>query len=394
MIDHYRNTSKDILMNPLTIKPVENLDDRKAFLSFPWTVYKDDPYWVPPIFSERLHYTDPEKNPFFEHAEVQFYLALRGDEVVGTIGVFTNHRYNEYNKENIAFFGFFEVLEDFEAAQALFKTAESWAKERGHTALLGPAQYSTNDECGLLVDGFNDRPRILTTYNPTYYINYIETLGYQYARDLWAYAISIKDFMRHTGERLDKLTNRILERKNITIRNLNMKKYDEDVDKLKVLYNSAWSKNWGFVPFTDAEIDKMAEDLHDIIDPDVVFIAEKDNKTVGFSLALLDLNEPLQLAYPTPSTPDWWLMAKLAWYWKIRNRISWIRVWALGVLPEYRNLGIDALFYHKTAQAAAKKGIAMGDMSWILDNNDEMNKPIIAMGGKVYKTYRFYEKSL
>lgn len=381
-------------MNSLIIKSVETTEDRKAFLSFPWTVYKDDPYWVPPIFSERMHFTDPEKNPFFQHSEVQFYMALRGERIAGTIAVFTNHLHNEYQSENVAFFGFFEVLEDYEAAELLFKTAEAWAKERGHTALRGPAQWSTNDECGLLVDGFDDNPRILMTYNPSYYVDYIEKSGYKYARDLWAYKLGVKKFMEITGERLDKLTTRILARKNITIHNLDMKKYDDEVNKLKLLYNNAWSMNWGFIPMTDLEFDQLADELHSIIDPDLVFIAEKDGKPVGFSLTLPDLNKPLRLAYPKPDTPEWWTMGKLVWQWKIRRKVSWIRVFALGVIPEYRNLGIDALFYFKTAQAALKKGIKMAEMSWILDNNDLMNKPIIAMGGEVYKTYRYYEKDL
>ncbi len=381
-------------MKPLTIKPVETVEERKDFLRFPWKVYQNDPYWVPPIFPERVHFTDPKSNPFFEHAEAQLFLALRGEEVVGTIAAFSNHLHNEYQDENVGFFGFFEVLEDFEAAEALFQAAENWARERGHTALRGPAQWSTNDECGLLVDGFDDSPRILMTYNPRYYMEFIEKIGYVYARDLWAYALKIQDFMKIAGERLDKLTTRILARKNITIRKLDMKHFDEEVDKIKVLYNEAWSKNWGFVPMTNPEFDQLAKELHDILDPDLVYIAEKDGKTVGFSLSLPDLNEPLRMAYPKPSSPEWWVMAKLVWYWKIRRRVTWVRVFALGVIPEYRKLGIDALFYYRTAQAALRKGIQMGEMSWILDNNDKMNRPIIAMGGKVYKTYRYYEKAL
>ena len=381
-------------MNSLVIKPVNTLEDRKIFLSFPWKVYQDDPHWVPPIFSERMHFTDQKEHPFFQHAEVQFFLALRADEVVGTIAVFTNHLHNEYNNENIAFFGFFEVLEDYEAAERLLETAESWARDHGHTALRGPAQYSTNEECGLLVDGFDDPPRILMTYNPRYYMDYIEKAGYKYARDLLAYALSVEDFHKIIGDRLDKLTSRILERKNITIRNLNMKKFDEEVDKVKLLYNSAWSKNWGFIPMTDPEFDQLASELKDILDPDLVFIAEKDGETVGFSLALADLNEPLRLAYPTPTTPEWWTMAKLIWNWKVLKKVTWVRVYALGVIPEYRKSGIDALFYYKSALAAQKKGMLMGEMSWILDNNDLISRPAEAMGGKVYKTYRFYEKTL
>ena len=381
-------------MNPLIIKPVETLEERKSFLSFPWKVYKDNPYWVPPFFSERLHFTDPEKNPFFENAEAQLYMALRGDDIVGTIAAFVNHRHNKFQNENIAFFGFFEVLEDYEAADALFKTAEGWAKERGYSALRGPAQWNTNDECGLLVDGFDDRPRVLMTYNPAYYVDYIEKLGYKYARDLWAYKVSVENFMKVIGERLDKLTTRIMERKNITIRTLDMKKYDEEVKKVETLYNEAWSKNWGFVPMTPAEFHQLAVGLHDFIDPDMCFLAEKEGRTVGFSITLPDINEPLHLAYAKPNTPEWWTMIKLGWHWKIRKQVEWVRVLVLGVIPEYRKLGIDALLYYKSAKAALSKGMHMGEMSWILDNNDPMNKPIIAMGGEVYKTYRFYEKPI
>ena len=381
-------------METLVIKPVETLEERKAFLRFPWKVYRDNPHWVPPLLSERLHFTDPEKNPFFEHAEAQLFTALRGGEIVGTIAAFTNHLHNEYQKENVGFFGFFEVLEDFEAAAALFQSAEEWARQQGHTALRGPAQWSTNDECGLLVDGFEDRPRILMTYNLPYYVDLIEKLGYRYARDLWAYQLSVEDFMTISGERLDKLTNKVLARKNITVRKLNMRRFDEEVNKVKLLYNQAWSQNWGFIPMTDKEFGQLADELHDIIDPDLAYIAEKDGVTVGFSLSLPDLNEPLQKAYPRPETPEWWVMAKLLWHWKIRRQVSWVRVFALGVIPEYRKLGIDALFYYLTAKAAYKKGIKMGEMSWILDNNEKMNRPIIALGGQVYKTYRYYEKEL
>jgi GNAT superfamily N-acetyltransferase len=232
------------------------------------------------------------------------------------------------------------------------------------------------------------------TYNPPYYVEFIEKAGYQYARDLWAYQLAVEDFMSIIGERLDRLTARLLDRKQISIRQLDMKKYDQEVARVKELYNEAWSQNWGFVPMTDGEFNQLADELHDILDPELVFLAEKNGKTVGFSITLPDLNQPLRQAYPKPGTPDWWTMAKLAWNWKIRKQVDWVRVLVLGVLPEYRKLGIDALFYYLTARAAQKKGMQMGEMSWILDNNDKMNRPIIAMGGKVYKTYRFYEKVL
>lgn len=381
-------------MKPVTISQVTSLEERKAFLRFPWTVYEDDPYWVPPIFSERLDFTNPDKNPFYKHADVALYTARRGEDMVGTIAAFSNHRHNEYQGENIGFFGFFEVLQDPEAARALLARAEDWAREQGHTALRGPAQFDTNDECGLLVDGFDDSPRILMTYNPRYYMDYLEDNGFQKARDLWAYKLATQKFVDNIGERLDRITNKILARRNITVRNLDMRRFESEVELVKDLYNSAWSKNWGFVPMDDAEFDHLAEQLRQIIDPDLVFVAIKEGKPVGFSLSLLDLNQPLRLAYPTPDTPEWWVMAKLVWNWKLMGRVDWVRVFALGVIDEFRSLGIDAIFYYKTAKAAMQKGVKFGEMSWVLEDNAEMNKPIQAMGGEVYKTYRFYEKSL
>lgn len=381
-------------MKPLVIKPVEDLKDRKAFLKFPWKVYQNNPYWVPPLMSERLEITDPDKNASFEHIEAQLFLALRGEQIVGTIAAFTNHRHNEFQNENIGFFGFFEVLEDYDAAEALLKTAESWAKDHGHTALRGPAQWSTNDECGLLVDGFDDLPRILMTYNPAYYVNFVEKAGFKYARDLWAYQICVDDFMKTIGDRLGKLTTRIMDRKDITIRTLDMKKFDEEVKMVKNLYNNAWAKNWGFIPMTDAEFSQLAEGLKSVLDPDLIYIAEKGGEAVGFSITLPDINQALHAAYPKSYTPVWWTMLKLVWNWRVAKKITWIRVLVLGVIPEYRKLGIDALMYYKTAQVAAKKGMKIAEMSWILDNNDKMNRPIISMGGEVYKTYRFYEKAL
>lgn len=381
-------------MTPLTISKVKSLEERKAFLSLPWKVYEDDPYWVPPLFSERLDFTDPDQNPFYHHADVDLFVAKRGGEMVGTIAAFTNHRHNEYHQENIGFFGFFEVLKDPEAAQALLQTAEDWARDRGHTALRGPAQFDTNEECGLLVDGFNDSPRILMTYNPPYYMEYLEENGYRKEMDLWAYKLATQKFMDESNERLDRITKKILARRNITVRDLDMRNFDAEVEKVKDLYNSAWSKNWGFVPMDDAEFDHLAEQLKEIIDPDLVFVAEREGKPVGFSLTLPDLNKPLRLAYPTPTTPEWWVLAKLIWHWKVMGNVDWVRVFALGVIDEFRSLGIDAIFYFKTAQAAVRKGIKFGEMSWVLEDNADMNKPIQAMGGEVYKTYRFYEKSL
>lgn len=383
-------------MNNLKISPVENQADLHAFVSLPWRVYENDEYWVPPFFQERLDFLNPEKNPFYEHADVALFLATRGSEIVGTIAAFINRRHNDFHGEKIGFFGFFEILDNAETAEALLDTAENWVKERGYDAIRGPAQFSTNEECGLLVNGFDDPPRVLMTYNPSRYMDYLNDYGYSKAMDLWAHALNTDIFGDGSKfpEKLIRVVEKVKERGNIKIRKINMRRFDDEVALVKKLYNTSWARNWGFVPMTDAEIEKLGEDLKQMIDPDLVYIAEIDGETVGFSLSLPDLNEPLRRAYPRPNEPEFWTLAKLIWHWKVMKRVRWTRVFALGVLPEHRAKGVDALFYYETAKAALEKGIQFAEMSWILENNDNMNRPIQLMGGEVYKTYRIYEKTL
>jgi len=381
-------------MLPLQIQPVKTDDDRRAFLSLPWQVYRDDPFWVPPIFSERMHFIT--EHPFLEHANVEFFMARRGGEVIGTIAAFTNHAHNQFHGENIGFFGFFEVLEDPEAARALLTAAENWAREHGHTALRGPAQYSTNEECGLLVDGFDDPPRILMTYNPPRYVEYIENQGYTKAMDLHAYTLDMDIYAGGSKfpKKLLRVVEKIKEKGEIRIRKVDLKHFDQEVARVKAIYNQSWARNWGFIPMTDAEFEAMGAELRQILDPDLTLVAEIAGQPIGVSITLPDVNQPLRLAYPRPSAPEWWTMAKLAWHWKVRRQVTWARVLILGVLPEHRARGVDALFYYETAQAALKKGIPHAEMSWILENNDSISRPIRVMGGEIYKTYRFYEKPL
>ncbi len=383
-------------MKPLSIQPVSSVAERRAFVSFPWKVYRDDPNWVPPLLSERMAFTDSARHPFFEHAEVEFFLARRGEEIIGTIAAFINHRHNEFHNERIGFFGFFEVLDDPEAARALLQTAEDWVRQRGYAAIRGPAQYSTNEECGLLVDGFDDPPRIMMTYNPPRYVDYIEGQGYHKAMDLHAYALDTNIYAGGSRfpPKLIRVVEKIKARGKVRIRKVDMKHFDEEIARVEEIYNQSWARNWGFVPMTDKEFAKIGEELRAILDPDLTLVAEIDGKPIGVSITLPDVNQPLRLAYPRPETPEWWTLAKLIWYWKVRRKITWARVLILGVLPQYRARGIDALFYYETARAALKKGIQHAEMSWILENNDAISRPIRVMGGQIYKTYRFYEKML
>lgn len=381
-------------MAELRIQKVESPSDLEMFIHFPWTVYKGDRYWVPPIISERKEFLSKEHNPFFEHASADYFLALRGDQLVGTIAAISNQKYNEFQETNVGFFGFFEVLEDPEAAGALIEEAERWAKAAGHDSIIGPAQFSSNDELGLLIDGFEDRPRILMTYNPPRYRTYFESNSYRKSMDLWAYSLPVADFVANTPPKLIRVVEKIRQRRNLTVRSLDMNRYDEEVHAFKEIYNTSWEKNWGFVPFTDAEMDVMAKQMKQIIDPDLVILVESEGKVVGGSISLPDLNQPLQKAYPKPGTPEFITMLKLLWHWKVGGRLDWIRVFALGVLPEFRGTGVDALMYMETAKNAIPKGFKFAEMSWILESNDMMNRAIQMLGGEVYKTYRMYEKDL
>ena len=305
-------------MPETTISPASNKAEIDEFIAFPWTVYKNDPYWVPPLVSERRQFLDRAHNPFFEHAEAEFFLARRDGEVVGTIGAFTNHLYNETHNDRSGFFGFFEVLDEPNTAAALLRTAEEWARGAGHDVILGPMQYSTNDELGLLVDGFEDAPRILMTYNPPRYKDYLEAQGYTKAMDLWAYSIGVQHLVDTLPEKIRRVSDKIMKRWNLTVRPIDMKVFDQEVELVLSLYNQAWEPNWGAIRMTDSEADLLAEQLKPIIDPDLAIVVEKDGEAVGFGLALPDLNQPLRKAYPSPRTPEALTLIKLLWHWKVR----------------------------------------------------------------------------
>ena len=377
------------------IVPVTTQDQRREFAKFAWHIYRDDPYWVPPIFMDRLALPDPAKHPFWEHAEQQLFLAMRGGEIAGTISAHVNHRHNEVHGDKVGFFGFFETVDDQAVADALLAAAADWLREQGMEAIRGPENPSQNEEVGLLVDGFDMPPVIMMTYNPPYYQGLIERAGFQKAQNLWAWDILTNIFdldVQKLPRKFLRVAEEARKRNNLVIRPLNMKRFDDDVEIAKAVYNGAWEKNWGFVPFTDHEIEHLAQELKMIMDPDLVYIAQVDGKPAGVSLTIPDVNQALLKARAQPNT--WSLpltLAKFLWH---RRSIDGIRTLIMGVLPEYRALGIDALFYVETARAAFRKGYTHCEMSWILESNDMMNRIIERLGGQVYKTYRVYEKPL
>jgi len=376
------------------ISLVTNKSELEEFIVFPWKVYKGDPNWVPPLISERKQFLDPQKNPFFEHAEAAFFLARHNGEVVGTIGAFSNHLYNEIHNDKSGFFGFFEVLDDPDTAAALLRTAEEWAKAAGHDQILGPMQYSTNDELGLLVDGFDDPPRILMTYNPPRYQGYIEGAGFEKAMDLWAYKVGVSELIDGMPDKVRRVGDKILKRWKLSVRKVDLKQLDREVQLALEIYNAAWEPNWGAVRMTQNEINLLADQIKQIIDPELALLVERDGKPVALGLALPDLNEPLRKAYPRPGMPEPITLLKLMWHWKVRGNIKWVRAWALGILPEYQGQGLESILFLKLAEAARRGGYEFSEASWILEDNDKVNRSIQMLGAKVYKTYRIYQKSL
>jgi len=387
------------MASPIQIQECKTAAERLKFIQFWWEPYKGNPYWVPPLVVERIEFLDPAKNPYFQHGRAAYFLATRGGEPAGTISAHINDRHNEFHNENIGFFGFFECINDYVVAEALFQTASDWCRSQGVSAIRGPANFSSNEDgYGFLIDGFDDSPRIYMSYNPPYYLNFAERFGFRKAMDLYAYALET-DVYKKGGlpPKLLRVTEKVRNRSGITIRPVNMARFDEEVECVKTVYNSAWEKNWGFVPMSEAEFDHLAVGMKQILDPRVVFVAEKDGKFIGFSLSFPDVNQALLAAHPSPNpAPIAYnlMLARMMWHWKVARKVTWLRVFAMGVVEEWRAHGVAAMFYYETAKAGLPAGYKHGEMSWILENNLMMNRDIQTMGGHVYKTYRIVEKPL
>jgi GNAT superfamily N-acetyltransferase len=378
-------------MNSLTIEPVSRAEELLAFIKLPFQIYRDDPYWVPPLISERKDFFNPKKNPFFEHADVTLFLARRNGEVVGTIAALIDHNHNAFHEEKAGSFGFFETIEDYSVAEALLSTACDWAKERDMEVIRGPLNFSQNQECGLLIEGFDESPVIMMTYNPRYYIDFIERFGFVKAHDLYAFIAERADFseVAKFPPKLLRVAEKAGEKKRIKFRTVDMANFDRELVMVKKVYNRAWERNWGFVPMTDAEFDHLAANLKPLLDPNLVFIAEIDGEPIGVSIALPDLHQPLK-HMGGRWFPFGWL--KFLWY---RWKIDTVRLLIMGVIEEHRRSGIDALFYLEIGrEMLKKKQYRRLECSWVLESNEAMWRILERIGAHRYKTYRIYEKSL
>lgn len=363
------------------------VDCKKAlneFVELPFALYRDDPYWVPPLRIAVKELLDRKKHPFYANADAEFFLAHRDGRTVGRIAAIIDRNHNRFHEESAGFFGFFESVDDIGVAGALLEGAHSWVTRRGARCMRGPVSPSTNYECGILIEGFDSSPMVMMTYNPRYYPGLIEQAGLRKAKDLYAYLSNANVI---NLKKIERISARVLATNGVRVRPIDMKNFQRDVELVWEVYGKAWARNWGFIPMSREEFFLMGKEMKMILKPELVLIGEVADRVVGFALALPDVNLALKHAggslFPTG-------LLKILYYQRlIRN----VRVLALGVVEEYRASGLAAAFYATLVRNARKLGFGDCEMSWILEDNVLMNRSAEAMGAKRYKTYRIYERN-
>jgi hypothetical protein len=358
------------------------------FLKVSYRIYQDDPHWVAPLLMD-LKKVFTDANPLFEHAELALWVATRDGQDVGRIAGILDHNHNRAQKDNAAFFGFYECIQDAEVSRKLFDTVRAWARERGARRVLGPMNPTTNDECGLLVDGFDSPPVFMMTYNPRYYVELLANEGFRKTKDLLAFYM---DFSKCPLDRLARIAEKTRKRNpELTFTPVRKATLTRDLAKVKEVYNAAWQENWGFVPMTDAEVDFMAGRLKPLLMEGLIWVAETATEPVGFMLALPDYNFALQPLRGRLFTPS--LLGFLPYLlgWKCTPRC---RVITLGVKEKYRNRGLEAVMLTEGFRIGLKAGFKDAESSWILEDNTMMCRLLETFGGRVYKTYRLYEREV
>jgi GNAT superfamily N-acetyltransferase len=375
----------------VAFEPSENKKERRRFIELAWTLNKNDPAWVPPLRISVEDNLDSKKNPFFQHAKILCWNAYRGEEHVGRICAVVDQRHNDFHKEQTGFWGFFECINDPAVSAELFSAAEKWLKENGMKVARGPANPSLNHECGLVINSFEREPYFMMTHNPPYYVDLVEKQKYAKAKDLYAFDMNPNDF----DPRVKKIAHKVKERGRVQIRPIDMKNFHQEVQLIREIYNSAWEKNWGFVPMDEAEFKHMAKQLKDVIWPEFCQLGFVDGKPIGFSLSLPDINQVLK-DIPSGKLLPFGIFKLLLGMRPKARKINRVRVITLGVVPEWRRSGLASVFYVEAYEQAIKMGMmGQSEMSWILEDNKEMVGAIEAFAKRPpYKTFRLYDKNL
>lgn len=369
------------------IVAVSSKKELAAFIDFPHDLYAGDTNYVPELFIAQRDLLTT--HPFHKHSSLQCFLAYENNKVVGRIAAVFNTNHNKFNDASDGFFGFFDCINNIAVTTRLFEAATKWLKEKGATKLVGPANPSTNETCGLLIKGFDMPPVVMMPYNPPYYVELLEKVGLKKQVDLIAWSWKGQNYNDKSLQMLDKLKERLQRNSNVVIRKINLKNFKEEVDRLRDVYNHAWDKNMGFFPMTDEEFDYTAKDLKMILDPDFAYVAEQDGKIVGFGVAIPDINQILRTIKKGRLLPTGIFKLLLN-----KKKIRGIRIMLLGVVEGYRKLGIEACLYGTIIKEYRRKNLDYAEASWTLENNEMVNRAIEAIGGDPYKTYRIYEKAI
>lgn len=361
-----------------------------AFIKLPFRLHRDHPQWVPPLIYERRHFLDRSANPFFEVGDAEYFLAWRDGRPVGRITAQIDSRWDEHQGPGDGMFGFFETENDPDVARALVEAAADWVRARGRQRLIGPMDFTTNDECGLLVEGYELAPLILQPWHPPYYKELLEAQGFTKSMDLLMWSLAMGELKQgdRFAEAIHEAADKVESAHGITVRNMKKSDLEAEIGRFIEVYNAAWAPNWGFVPVTAAEVEFQARNLKQILDEHWAFIAERDGEVLGAALTLPDINQVLARMNGR-LLPLGWLKFLLG-----RRKINRVRVFALGVKPEYQHTGIAARFYVRHVETAAEVGMPGGETGWILETNEPMNRAMEGMGGTVVKRYRLYEKAI
>ncbi len=359
--------------------------EMRDFIEVPFILYKDDLHWVPPLRSDIKTTLDRKKNPFFEHAEAEYFVARDVHTPVGRVAAIVDHNYNKFHGTRVGWFGFFESVDDPDVSRCLLRAACGWLRDKGMDEVLGPASPTLNDEAGFLIEGFGSSPFIMMAYNPPYYPELVEGFGFEKVKDLYAWYLSAAT---DPPERVVRIVERVKARNRLTIRPMDMGDFRAELGRVKDIYNSAWEKNWDFASMTEAEVDFMAEKLKPIIKPEMVQFLEIDGRPVAVSIVVPDMNRVLK-KMGGRLLPFGWL--KFLYY---RRKVTEMRLFALGILPEYRGKGFDAVLNIAALTKGREVGVTGGELSWTLEDNHAINDSIKAMGATLYKKYRVYKKGL
>ena len=382
--DTGRSRDDPSLTTEVEIRRVSLPLDAASFVRSWWPIYRDDPHWVPPLLFERKRFFDPEVNPYFKVADVQCFMAMRGQRPVGTIAATVDHNYQREDA-GAGFFGFFEFIDDPSISKALFEAARNWLREQGMDRALGPFNFNSNHEFGLLVDGFDTDPMIANPHNRDWFERHYLALGLEPVMDWYAYWLVVAEM----DDRIPRIANRTLERHpEITVRNIDLAQFDQEVGLLHEIYDDAWEHNWGHVKMEREEFDYLAQGFRSFIDPRFCFVVEVGGQAVAMSVTFPDMNSVVK-KMNGGLLPFGWFH-----YLTGKRKIDQVRIFMLGVKQSHQKLPLGSLLYAKTWEAGVKAGIQAGEASLILADNHRMRGSLEKMGARIYKTYRSYEAKL